>query len=133
MTGVSQRVLRRSLQVRTVLDEAIEHASQEHYKAEVVALVQAAIERLEAQGEIVEYQSVCKIVGISQWVLQRQVQVRALFYEAKKKQQSEEQVLKRVNIALQTLTSSGTPGGYQTEAEQLNSLKNFSTVQECKS
>ena len=117
MIGISQKVLRSSLRVRMMLDEAIEHASQEQYKAEVVALVQAAIEHLEAQGEIIEYRSVCKIVGISQNVLQRQIQARALFYEARKKQQSEEGVLKRVKIALQTLTLSGTPVGYQTVSE----------------
>ncbi len=114
MIGVSKRVLRRYLRVRTVLDEAIEQASRGQYEAEVVALVQAAIERLEAEGEVVGYQSVSKLVGISQWVLQRQLRVRALVEDAKEKQQSEVEVMARVRIALETLTFSGEPIGYRT-------------------
>jgi transcriptional regulator with XRE-family HTH domain len=114
MIGVSKRILRRHLPVRTVLDETIEHASQGQYAVEVVALVQAAIERLESQGEVVSYQSVSKIVDISQWVLQRQLRVRALLEDAKEKQQSEVEVMARVQAALETLTFSGEPIGYQT-------------------
>jgi hypothetical protein len=117
LIGVSQKVLQSSLGVRTVLAQAIEHTSQDPSKAKVVALVRAALERLEAQGEIIEYQSVRKMVGISQSVLRRHVQVRALLDEARKKQQSEEEVLKRVNRALQTLTLSGQPVGYQTVSQ----------------
>ncbi len=76
--------------------------------------MQAAIERLEAEGEVVGYQSVSKLVGISQWVLQRQLRVRALVEDAKEKQQSEVEVMARVRIALETLTFSGEPIGYRT-------------------
>ena len=114
MIGVSKRVLRHYLRVRTVLDETIEQASRGQYEAEVVALVQAAIERLEAEGEVVGYQSVSKLVGISQWVLQRQLRVRALVEDAKEKQQSEVEAMARVRIALETLTVSGEPIGYRT-------------------
>jgi TniQ len=114
MTGISKKVLRRYLQVRMMLDETIECVSHEQCEAEkIVTLVQEAIEFLELQEEIIGYQSVSKIVGVSQSVLQHNIRVRLLLENAIEKQQSELWVIKIVKDSFNVIKLSGENIGYK--------------------
>jgi Trp operon repressor len=116
--GISRRLLERCVQVRAILaqykDRMYQGKSLQFLQREesLVKLVQKAVSELEASGEVAQRKEICRIVGLKYKTLIRYPRVKAILdqctvkqnsYRVKNRQEREQALVERVQVAMQML------------------------------